>query len=451
MKGTLSWAFISRFLPGKYCLSNCSLQGSAITWFTAFRHNLFTTAINLCFAVIFLIVLIISRGYRSRYSYMYDKRPAINSVSLFVSSIIGLANFGFAIQIAFENLDKRKQESILYCIQGLTWVVLAISLKLNLKKPPAIVAITWWTIEFVLGSLLAFSSIAKVFSTETFSAKTILDITTWVNCFLLLCCAIKAVRCHTFISSKDLSDPLLEETAEEEIKVTPLSKAGFLSRLTFRWLDPLLHLGYSKTLELKDIPHLPSEDEAFTAQKAFAEAWDLLKNQDPLNKRTIFKALSKCYWKDMVVTGVFAFMRSAATISAPLFMRSFVQLAGREQSFQNEKIILVGGLFAVKLIESFSQRQWYFNSRRTGMRMRSALMAAVYQKQLRLSSLGRRRHATGEIVNYIAVDAYRFGEFPWWLHWGWTVPLQMCSHWHIFATVGWATIPGCSSSFSLSF
>ncbi|KAF2323545.1 hypothetical protein GH714_036028 [Hevea brasiliensis] len=45
------------------------------------------------------------------------------------------------------------------------------------------------------------------------------------------------------------------------------------------------------------------------------------------------------------------------------------------------------------------------------MRMRSALMVAVYQKQLKLSSLGRRRHSTGEIVNYIAVDAYRMGEF----------------------------------------
>lgn len=374
---------------------------------------------------------------------MYDSRPAINEVASFLSSIIGLANFGFALQKVYENLDNKRQESILYCIQGLTWIVLAISLKFNLKKPPAIVAITWWTIEFFLGTLLASSSIAKVFTTQTFSADTILDLTTWVNCFLLLCCAVNAVRCHTVISTKDLSDPLLKETAAEETKVTPLSKAGILNRLTFKWLNPLLRLGYSKTLELKDIPHLLSEDEAFTAQRAFAEAWELQKNQDPLSKQTTLKALSKCYWKDMVVTGVFAFMRSSATVSGPLFLRSFVQFAGRKQSFKYEKFILVGGLFAVKLIESFSQRHWYFNSRRTGMRMRSALMAAVYHKQLQLSSLGRRKHATGEIVNYIAVDAYRFGEFPWWLHSGWTVPLQMCVAIGIlFATVGWATIPG---------
>ncbi|GKE47487.1 ABC transporter C family member 8-like protein isoform X2 [Tanacetum coccineum] len=50
------------------------------------------------------------------------------------------------------------------------------------------------------------------------------------------------------------------------------------------------------------------------------------------------------------------------------------------------------------------------------MRMRSALMVAVYEKQLKLSNIGRKRHSTGEVMNYIAVDAYRMGEFPLWFH-----------------------------------
>ncbi|KAK2353047.1 ABC transporter C family member [Trifolium repens] len=57
--------------------------------------------------------------------------------------------------------------------------------------------------------------------------------------------------------------------------------------------------------------------------------------------------------------------------------------------------------------------------------MRSALMVAVYRKQLRLSSSARTRHSAGEIVNYIAVDAYRMGEFPWWFHRTWTSALQL--------------------------
>ncbi|VAH58259.1 unnamed protein product [Triticum turgidum subsp. durum] len=86
---------------------------------------------------------------------------------------------------------------------------------------------------------------------------------------------------------------------------------------------------------------------------------------------------------------------------------------------------LVAGLLAMKLVESLSQRHWFFGSRRLGMRMRSALMAAVFEKQLRLSSEGRGRHSSGEIANYIAVDAYRLGEFPYWLHLGWSMPVQL--------------------------
>ncbi|KAB2611215.1 ABC transporter C family member 8 [Pyrus ussuriensis x Pyrus communis] len=75
--------------------------------------------------------------------------------------------------------------------------------------------------------------------------------------------------------------------------------------------------------------------------------------------------------------------------------------------------------------------------------MRLALMVAVYQKQLKLSSLRRRRHSTGEIVNYIAVDAYRMGEFPWWLHSTWSYVLKLfLAIGVLFWVVGLGALPG---------
>ncbi|XP_023751709.1 ABC transporter C family member 8 isoform X3 [Lactuca sativa] len=77
------------------------------------------------------------------------------------------------------------------------------------------------------------------------------------------------------------------------------------------------------------------------------------------------------------------------------------------------------------------------------MRMRSALMVAVYEKQLKLSVLGRRRHSTGEVVNYIAVDAYRMGEFPMWFHIGWSCFLQLfLAIGVLFSIVGVGVLPG---------
>jgi ABC-type multidrug transport system fused ATPase/permease subunit len=49
----------------------------------------------------------------------------------------------------------------------------------------------------------------------------------------------------------------------------------------------------------------------------------------------------------------------------------------------------------------------------------------VYQKGLRLSSLARQSHTSGEIVNYMAIDVQRVGDYAWYLHDMWMLPLQI--------------------------
>ncbi|GKB93885.1 ABC transporter C family member 8-like protein [Tanacetum coccineum] len=77
------------------------------------------------------------------------------------------------------------------------------------------------------------------------------------------------------------------------------------------------------------------------------------------------------------------------------------------------------------------------------MRMRSALMVAVYEKQLKLSNIGRKRHSTGEVMNYIEVDAYRMGEFPLWFHVSWSSFIQLIlAIGVLFSIVGIGVLPG---------
>ena len=54
---------------------------------------------------------------------------------------------------------------------------------------------------------------------------------------------------------------------------------------------------------------------------------------------------------------------------------------------------------------------------------------------------GKQRHAAGEVVNYMAIDAYRIGEFLYWLHFSWTLALQICFALAILGyAIGWATL-----------
>ncbi|KAH7286024.1 hypothetical protein KP509_33G055800 [Ceratopteris richardii] len=129
--------------------------------------------------------------------------------------------------------------------------------------------------------------------------------------------------------------------------------------------------------------------------------------------------------------------------SGPLVLLYFINYTSGQQVFPGEGYVLVIALFLAKTVESLAQRHWYLGCRRLGMQMRSAITAAVFEKELSLSSIGRRNHSVGEIVNYIAVDAYRLGEFPWYMHYIWSVPVQLTLAVTIlFCTVGLATLPG---------
>nr|GEX96519.1 ABC transporter C family member 8 [Tanacetum cinerariifolium] len=239
--------------------------------------------------------------------------------------------------------------------------------------------------------------------------------------------------------SETLSEPLLVHENTNQ-----LQEPSFLSKLTFTWVNPLLAIGYGKPLVLEDIPSLASVDQAAVSHEKFTKAWDSLQTEKASNKTNmVAKALAKVYYKELVFTGLYVLLRTIAVVVSPLLLYAFVKYTNSNPKDVNQGILLVGYLIVVKVTESLSHRQFFFIARRTGMRMRSALMVAVYEKQLKLSNLGRKRHSTGEVVNYIAVDAYRMGDFPMWFHVSWSAFIQLLlAIGVLFSIVGIGVLPG---------
>uniref|UniRef100_A0A452XEN3 ABC transmembrane type-1 domain-containing protein n=1 Tax=Aegilops tauschii subsp. strangulata TaxID=200361 RepID=A0A452XEN3_AEGTS len=54
------------------------------------------------------------------------------------------------------------------------------------------------------------------------------------------------------------------------------------------------------------------------------------------------------------------------------------------------------------------------------------MSAAIYKKQQKLSNAAKMKHSSGNIINYVTVDAYRIGESPYWFHQTWTTSVQLC-------------------------
>ncbi|KAK9121647.1 hypothetical protein Syun_019264 [Stephania yunnanensis] len=222
---------------------------------------------------------------------------------------------------------------------------------------------------------------------------------------------------------------------------SPLGKAGLLSRLTFWWLNPLMIKGKGKALQDEDIPMLPELDCAKANYLMFIEQLNKRKSVGSYTTASILSVMVSCFWKDILISGFFAFFSILAVSACPLFLNAFIEVSQGKVSFEHEGYVLAAVFFVVKCIESVSMRQWYFRTRLLGVKARSLLSALIYQKQVKVSNASRIAYSSSDIMSYVTVDAFRIGEFPFWMHQTWTTLLQLFLALVIlFHSVGLATI-----------
>ncbi|CAE5968036.1 unnamed protein product [Arabidopsis arenosa] len=398
----------------------------------------FVNLLFLCIFYLFLIASCVSK----RFIVRRRKKGWIFVGAAICCAITSFIFLGVGLNSLFHGVNDVNEISWVACfVEGIIWVSLAVSMLVNGSKWVKILVSVWW-VSFALLDLAAKSGILL-----QGNGIRILDIIPLPMSLLLLLCSWMNLRSSSAAaqdcSEAGLSDPLLTKNPRKES--ARLATAGFFSILSFSWMNPLLSLGFKKPLSPEDIPNVVPEDEAELAYSKFSQAWDTLLAEGSSSKERnlVFRAVAKVYFKENIFIAVCAFFRTLAVVSLPLMLYVFVDYANSDHRDLRNGFFNLACLVMLKLVESLTMRHWYFASRRSGMRIRSALMVAAYKKQLKLSSLGRKRHSSGEIVNYIAVDAYRMGEFLWWFHSGWSLTLQLLlSTAVLFGVVGTGAFPG---------
>ncbi|XP_034696556.1 ABC transporter C family member 8-like isoform X5 [Vitis riparia] len=395
--------------------------------------------LNLLFLSVFCVILVMG-SVRKNVIFEHSRRDWVSGGVSICCAVVSIGYLSAGLWDLFvKNEGSGHLSWWVYFVRGLVWISLAVSLLIQRPKWIRILSSLWWLAFFLLGSSLNIGILVKTHNIQVF------DMVPWLVNFLLLFCAFRIICHHDSPDTPDrsVSEPLL---GKRPVKSSvELGKSSFISKLTFSWINPLLCLGYSKPLVLEDIPSLESEDGAELAYQKFAHAWEQLQKEKTPNNSSnlVLQALARVYLKETLSAGIFALFKTISVVVSPLLLYAFVKYSNHSGENWHEGVFLVGCLVLNKLVESLSQRHWFLNSRRSGMRMRSSLMVAVYQKQLKLSSLGRGRHSTGEIVNYIAIDAYRMGEFPWWFHTMWSFILQLfLSIGVLFGIVGLGALTG---------
>ncbi|KAL2324606.1 hypothetical protein Fmac_023664 [Flemingia macrophylla] len=408
-----------------------------------------------CFDVLLLIMLLFivvqkstlkpSRGQTQLQRYSY-----FQLVSAIANAALGLAHLCLGIWVLEERFRKSRTVLplnwwLLEIFHGLTWLLVTLTLSLKLKQLPRALSRLFSILFFLFSAIFCASSLFYAIRSRKPSLKIVSDMLSFPGAILLLFCTYKESKHHDTDSEVDgsLYAPLnCESNKNGSIRyVTPFAKAGFFSRMSFWWLNHLMKLGKEKTLQDEDIPRLPEEERAESCYLLFLDQLNRQKQKDPSSEPSILRTILLCHWKEILISGFFALLKVLSLSSGPLLLNSFILVAEGNESFKYEGFVLAVSLFFAKTIESLSQRQWYFRCRLIGLKVRSLLTAVIYRKQLRLSNSARLMHSGGEIMNYVTVDAYRIGEFPYWFHQTWSTSFQLCfSLVILFRAVGLATI-----------
>uniref|UniRef100_A0ACD6A9R0 Uncharacterized protein n=1 Tax=Avena sativa TaxID=4498 RepID=A0ACD6A9R0_AVESA len=290
---------------------------------------------------------------------------------------------------------------------------------------------SWSVLLTIFAAFVCYSSVVDVVAEKALTVKACLDVLSLPAAALLL---LYGFRCthdeegHVGFGNGVLYKPLNTETdhdvADSECQVTPFAKAGFFSEMSFWWLNPLMKAGYVKPLEDKDIPLLGATDRAQNQHLMFMERLSSKKQSHATS--SIFWTIVSCHKRAILVSGFFALLKVLTLSTGPVLLKAFINVSLGKGTFKYEGFALAGIMFICKCCESLSQRQWYFRTRRLGMQVRSLLSASIYKKQQKLSNAAKAKHSSGQIMNYVTVDAYRIGEFPYWFHQTWTTSVQLC-------------------------
>ncbi|TYK18126.1 ABC transporter C family member 4-like [Cucumis melo var. makuwa] len=353
--------------------------------------------------------------------------------SLILSVLLALICIVFCI-LAF-TMSKQSQwrltNGFFWLVQAVTHSVIAILIihekKFEAARHPLTLRL-YWVANFIIVCLFTASGIIRLVSDKE-TGEPILrfdDIVFIVflpMSMVLLYIAIEGSTGITITRSiQEINRDGEEFELSNESNVTTYASASLLSKLLWLWMNPLLKKGYAAPLVIDQVPSLSPEHRAATRLAIFESKWP--KPQES-SKHPVRSTLFRCFWKDILFTGVLAVIRLGVMFLGPVLIQSFVDYTSGKRSSPYEGYYLILTLMFAKFFEVLTTHHFNFSSQKLGMLIRCTLITSIYKKGLKLSPSARQAHGIGQIVNYMAVDAQQLSDMMLQLHTIWLTPFQV--------------------------
>jgi len=251
---------------------------------------------------------------------------------------------------------------------------------------------------------------------------------------------------------------------EEENERCPEDDAGLLSNLTFWWLNPLMTAGYDHALEESELMPPSQVERPHRLYNTFEKEWENekarligkaeIENPEAVRdaegrystmfQPSLARVLRIGFGLIFYEAGVLKWIYDTLTFVNPLILNKLTTFLSSDNDQPLEYgWLFVATLFVVGVVKTLILHQYFQRMFRFGMRIRAAMIVAVYQKALRLSQFGKDQYSMGEVVTLMSTDAQRLQDVMPYFHIIWSGPYQIiiCLI-LLYYQVGWSMLAG---------
>ncbi|KAK2916503.1 hypothetical protein Q8A67_000877 [Cirrhinus molitorella] len=315
------------------------------------------------------------------------------------------------------------------------------------------------------GVMLNFWLITIVCATVTFRSKILyaLNEPTSVNVFRYTTFYIYYTMLLISLILSCMSDqPPLFSQAVKDSNPCPEMGASFLSKITFWWITGLMVTGFKRPLEEKDLWSLNAEDKSQKVVPQLVRRWDqecnkvkrpvdktlyspkkatrgekkdgqpieeseilLAKTLQKTGEPSLFCALCRTFGPYFLVSSLYKIIHDILMFVGPEILRLLIQFVNDSSAPSWHGYFYTTLLFICTCVQTLVLQKYFHVCFVTGMRLRTAIVGAVYRKALVITNAARRTSTVGEIVNLMSVDAQRFMDLITYINMIWSAPLQV--------------------------
>ncbi|CAJ1076635.1 multidrug resistance-associated protein 1 [Xyrichtys novacula] len=315
------------------------------------------------------------------------------------------------------------------------------------------------------GLMLIFWLLALVCATVTFRSKVLqaLDQLSSVSVWRFTTFYIYYALLLVALILSCLSDqPPLFSQAVKDQNPCPEPGASFLSRITFWWITRMMIIGYRRPLEEKDLWSLNPEDRSHRVVPQLVTRWNnecqkvkrteqkmlyspkrvphtenkegcaveeseilIVKNPQKTKEPSLLWALCLTFGPYFLISCLYKAIQDILMFVGPEILRLLIRFVNDSSAPSWQGFFYTALLFVCTCVQSLILQRYFHVCFVSGMRLRSAIIGAVYRKALVISSAARRTSTVGEIVNLMSVDAQRFMDLITYINMIWSAPLQV--------------------------